>query len=57
MDSGKFILPETVVELSLGKKGRTTRRDKLFTSSSKEFPLRELIETGQFTDIQAIPTN
>ena len=57
MDSGKFILPETVVELSLGKKGRTTRRDKLFTSSSKEFPLRELIETGQFTNIQAIPTN
>ena len=57
MDSGKFILPETVVELSLGKKGRITRRDKLFTSSSKEFPLRELIETGQFTDIQAIPTN
>lgn len=57
MDSSNFILPETIVELSLGKKGRSTKRRNLVGDPSKEFPLRQLIESGAFTNIKAIPTN
>ena len=57
IDSGKFILPETVVELSLGRKGRTALRRDLIGDSTKEFPLRQLVESGKFTNVKAIPTN
>ena len=57
MDSSNFILPETIVELSLGKKGRSTQRRNLVGDPSKEFPLRQLLESGAFTNIKAIPTN
>ena len=57
IDSSKFILPETVVELSLGKKGRSTLRRNLIGDPTKEFPLRQLVESGKFTNVKAIPTN
>lgn len=57
IDSSKFILPETVVELGLGKKGRSTLRRNLIGDSTKEFPLRQLVESGKFTNVKAIPTN
>ena len=57
IDSSKFILPETVVELSLGRKGRTALRRDLIGDSTKEFPLRQLVESGKFTNVKAIPTN
>ena len=57
IDSGKFILPETVVELSLGRKGRSTLRRNLYGDPTKEFPLRQLVESGKFTNVKAIPTN
>ena len=57
IDSSKFILPETVVELSLGRKGRTALRRNFMGDPSKEFPLRQLVESGKFTNVKAIPTN
>lgn len=57
INSSKFILPETVVELSLGKKGRTALRRNFMGDPSKEFPLRQLVESGKFTNVKAIPTN
>jgi len=44
-----------LVELSLGKKGRTAKRGAF--SGDQDFPLRTLIETGKFSNVKAIPTN
>ena len=52
--SGKFVLPETIVELSLGKRGRNTTRQG---DDTNYFKLKELVESGKLYDVKAIPNN